>query len=73
MRSLNQLAVALALRLWEDFVAERAAGSTWVRAEFDPSGHLSVSQPAPAPGSCRLCALAGRGEAGLASVRELLR
>ncbi len=71
--SLNQFGTALALRLWEDFVAERVAGSTWVHAEFDPSGRLSVSQPTPAPGPCRLCALAGRGEAGLASVRELFR
>jgi len=74
LRSLNQLAAAVALRLWEDLVAERVRSSTWLHVEFDHAGRLSVTdRTAPRSGTCRLCGLAGWGEAGLARVAELAR
>jgi hypothetical protein len=74
LRSLNQTAAGLAMRLWEDFVAERVSGSTWLHIEFDPTGRLQVTYPvAPANPTCRLCRLAGQGEDGLAATRELFR
>jgi hypothetical protein len=56
LRSLNQLAVSVALRLWEDFVAERVTASTWAHVEFDPAGRLSVVYPAfTSAAHCPLC------------------
>jgi hypothetical protein len=67
--SLNHLAAALALRLWEDFVAQRLPGSTWLHAEFDSAGQLTLTYSPRAVGSCPLCMLLGRGEEGLAQGR----
>jgi hypothetical protein len=77
LASLNVLAVNLALRLWEDFVAERIEESTWTHAEFNPHGRLSVSYPADpsrigATNGCPLCALAGLGDSGLAEIPSFL-
>jgi hypothetical protein len=72
LRSLNQLAVALALRVCEDFVAERVAGSNWLHAEFDRAGQLSVTYPSPEPRvTCRLCRLVGMAEEGLPEARAV--
>jgi hypothetical protein len=72
--SLDQLAVALGLRLWEDFVAERATAGAWVRVEFDRAGRLSVTHPQPASAECcPLCPLLGLGEEGLSRVQPLFQ
>jgi hypothetical protein len=72
LRSLNHLAAALALRLWEDFVAERVTASTWAHLEFDPAGRLAVTYPSPpGPAACQLCALLGAGEEGVPRARAL--
>jgi len=72
--SLAGLAAALAIRLWEDFVAERLSGSIWMHAEFDTAGRLSITYPLAAPNpTCRLCRFAGFGEEGLLATRELLQ
>jgi hypothetical protein len=74
LRSLNQLAVSLALRLWEDFIAERVTASTWAHAEFDPAGRMSVAYPQPpAAAPCRLCPLLGLGEGGLPRAAALFQ
>lgn len=65
LRSLNHLAAALALRLWEDFVTERLTGSTWLRGEVDPTGRLMIGYPAASAAGCPLCPLLGQGEEGL--------
>jgi molybdopterin/thiamine biosynthesis adenylyltransferase len=74
LRSLNQLAVAVALRMWEDFIAWRAEGSTWVHLEFDGAGRMTVAYPPIAsPVPCRLCPLLALGEGGLSATRALFR
>jgi hypothetical protein len=74
LRSLNMVAVGLALRLWEDFVSERVPGSTWLRLEFDTSGRLAVRYvDPPVRRDCPLCAQAGAGGEGLPQVRVLFR
>jgi len=58
LRSLNQLAAAVGLRLWEDFIAERVSESTWLHVELDHAGQLHATYPPASPVSpCRLCAL----------------
>jgi len=72
--SLNQLAVLLGLRLWEDFVAERITASTWAHVEFDQSGRLSVAYPPLTTGvHCPLCPLQGLGEEGVSQVGTLFK
>ena len=72
LQSLNLLAASVALRLWEDFVAERVGESTWVRVEFDERGQILVSQQqGVADGPCRLCGRMGSGEAGLREAPEV--
>ncbi len=65
--SLNQIAVGLALRLWEDLVAERRRAGTWLRLEFDRQGQpvLRALPPGQEPGPCPLCRHRGAGDAGL--------
>ncbi len=70
--SLNQVAVGLGLRLWENLVAERQRGSTWLRLEFDREGQLAFRVLHPrqernlhAPHVCLLCPHTGAGDAGL--------
>lgn len=66
LRSLNQMAVGLGLRLLEDLAAERVAGSVWAKMEFDGAGRLSVGYPElPQPTeACPSCAKAGQGDFG---------
>jgi hypothetical protein len=74
LRSLNQLAAALALRLWEDFITERVTGSTWIHAEFDQVGRMNVAYPPLTPTSpCSLCMLLGLGEEGLPRTAALFQ
>jgi hypothetical protein len=66
LRSLNMLAASLALRMIEDFVAERIVGSLWARLDYDENGVLSVSYPAwerdRGEAACELCARSGEGD-----------
>jgi molybdopterin/thiamine biosynthesis adenylyltransferase len=66
-RPLNQIAAGLAVQLLQDLVAERIEASTWVQAEIDPLGRLTVRPRAPHPGetACSLCSRAGQGDAVL--------
>jgi molybdopterin/thiamine biosynthesis adenylyltransferase len=74
LRSLNQVAASIALRLWEEFMAERLRESTWVHLEFNPAGRLEVSYPpAQALAPCRLCRLMGLGEEGLPRIPEIIQ
>jgi hypothetical protein len=74
LRSLNQLAAALGLRLLEDLVGERVRGSAWLRVEFGEDGLPQLrALHSLQTGHCLLCALAGSGDAGIARVAtELL-
>ncbi len=64
--SLNALAVHLAVRLLEDFLGGRVAGSTWLHLEFNPAGLPSIEQRrSPARPACPGCALTALGDAGL--------
>jgi hypothetical protein len=73
LRSLNQLAASMGLRLWEDFVAERVRETTWIRLEFDAAGLLQVSYPLVALARpCPLCGLMGTGEEGLDRMPQVI-
>jgi hypothetical protein len=73
LRSLNQIAAHLGLRLLEDLVSERVQESRWLRLEFDQQGFPTVQGITPQPNStCFLCRHIGQGDVGLASVREIL-
>jgi len=73
LRSLNELAASLAVRMWEDLVAERLSTGTWLHLEFDDAGRLSVVYPSPPRSACSLCRLSGRGEVGLSAATEVFR
>jgi len=63
LRSLNQVATGLALRLAEDAVGERLSRSAWLRLEFDPSGTPRILDMRPAAvADCPLFARAGSGD-----------
>jgi hypothetical protein len=73
LRSLNQIAVGLGLRLLEDLYAGRVNGSRWVRLSIDAGGTPTI-MPMPAPTvrrSCPLCALRGLGDAGVGQIGRL--
>lgn len=57
LRSLNSIATGLAVRLFEDLVAERIRDSVWLRFEFDDSGKpsLRAAPTQPTFKSCPLC------------------
>jgi hypothetical protein len=73
VRSLNQLAVSIGLRLWEDLVCERVTESIWVHLDFDPNGRIGIDDRRQVPGLalCPICALGGSGEEGLPGVAHL--
>jgi ThiF family len=71
LRSLNQVASSLALRLWEDFVGERLTSGLWLHVEIDAAGRLSARYPTPQGWACPLCRLAGSGEDGLSAAAAL--
>jgi hypothetical protein len=73
LRSLNQVAAHLGLRLLEDLVGERVQHSTWLHLEFDSHGLPSSRVVAPPENpACPLCRLTGEGDEGLAAVRDVL-
>jgi hypothetical protein len=74
LRSLNESAVAAAVQMLEDLVAERIETSTWLHLEVDQAGRLSVRYPEFPPSatdaedgatSCKLCIKAGLGDGAL--------
>jgi molybdopterin/thiamine biosynthesis adenylyltransferase len=73
LRSLNGVAVSLAVRLLEDLVGARVVGSTWLHLEFQEDGipTLEHRQP-PANPRCRLCALTARGDQGIPELAAFL-
>jgi ThiF family len=73
LRSLNQAAASVAVRLWEDFMAERVQQSTWIHLEFDPNGQLALTYPAAAgTRPCPLCRHSGTGEWGIDRMSEII-
>jgi molybdopterin/thiamine biosynthesis adenylyltransferase len=63
LRSLNEIAVGIGLRLLEDLVAERVTASTWTHVEFSPEGRMEITYPSTAlDPDCSLCAQAGMGD-----------
>lgn len=70
--SLNQLVVHLGVRLLEDMVREQLAASAWLRLEYD-NGVPSLQNVEAVPRRpCRVCALAGAGDAGLSQLSALV-
>ncbi|MBI4636257.1 MAG: hypothetical protein HY727_07890 [Candidatus Rokubacteria bacterium] len=69
LRSLNQIAAHLGLRLLEDFVGERLDRSVWLRVEFDHQGMLRQEILSPPGRACALCAQVGLGDDVLAAER----
>jgi hypothetical protein len=73
LRSLNQLAVGLAMRLLEDLIGGRLQTSTWVHVDFSAEGIPAVEHRVPVINtSCQLCTLTARGDDGLAEVPPLM-
>jgi hypothetical protein len=67
LRSLNQVAAGLALRLLEDFLAGRVERSMWLRLEYGGDGTPTVHRPeSERMSDCPMCAHIGTGDAGLA-------
>jgi hypothetical protein len=62
--SLNQLAVALAVQMVQDLVADRLRTTTWAQLLIDDAGQLVVGYPRPdlREGACGLCPRAGLGD-----------
>lgn len=72
LRSLNQMAVGLAVQMLQDLVARRLRASLGAHLECDPAGHATIRHP-PLPKSgpsCPLCAKAGQGDAALQAAKE---
>jgi molybdopterin/thiamine biosynthesis adenylyltransferase len=68
LRSLNQIATGVAIRLLEDLVAERVCSSTWARIDVQVDGTMSLQYPlthSTALASCPVCARLGLGDAAL--------
>lgn len=73
LRSLNQIAAHLGVRLLEDLVGERVSSSLWIRLEFDPHGLPTLHRLTPhANPACPLCRQMGAGDDGLGAVRDLV-
>lgn len=73
LRTLNQVAVGLGLRLFEDLIGGRLASSVWLRLDYGADGlprleHVPIT-PDPA---CPVCRLAASGDAVLHVVPDLL-
>jgi hypothetical protein len=72
LRSLNQIAAGLGIRMLEDFFAARTSGSRWVRLTFDSRGEPTLESLTPrAVAGCRLCDLHGMGDTGLTELPYL--
>jgi len=73
LRSLNQIAAHLGMRLLEDLIGDRIDRSLWLRLEFDSQGIPSLRTLTPSPDpSCLLCGHMGAGDDGLDVVQDLL-
>jgi len=75
LRSLNEIAVGIAQRIWEDYVSERIHTGTWIHLEFSEEGRVDIVYPrSPARnGSCRYCEQFGNGELGIRKSWEILQ
>lgn len=63
LRSLNEIAAHLGLRLLEDWTAGRRAQSGWVQFEMDAQGTPALhAEPAQRLPACPLCATMGLGD-----------
>lgn len=67
LRSLNQAATGVALRLIEDLFTGRVRQSRWVRIEWSHDGRITTREPEPGPRQpdCPLCRKAGEGDEAL--------
>lgn len=67
LRSLNQAATAVGIRLVEDLFTGRVRNSRWVRIEWTDDGRFTTREPEPGPRQtdCPLCRKAGEGDAAL--------
>lgn len=62
LRTLNRIAVGVALQMLCDLVAERIERSTWLQLDLREDGRLSTLYPEPPNDPrCPLCAFAGAG------------
>jgi predicted ThiF/HesA family dinucleotide-utilizing enzyme len=66
LRSLNQIAVGLALRMLEDYLAARLSGSLWMRLSYNGAVPEIRSLPSGAPDARCLCPFSGGGDQILA-------
>lgn len=74
LRSLNQIAAHLGLRLLEDLMAERVARSSWIHIDIDARGRPSLDVTPPRANTpCPLCAHGGRADAGAEAIEDLPR
>jgi hypothetical protein len=64
LRSLNQVAVGIAIQMLQDLVAGRIQTSLWARVECDDSGRFNITYPTLSllSNSCPLCIKAGLGD-----------
>lgn len=73
LRSLNGIATQYGLRLLEDFIGGRLAGSTWLHLDVGDDGIPTIEvPPSTPPRKCPLCALIGRGDHGLGELRNVV-
>jgi hypothetical protein len=73
LRTLNQVAVGLGLRLLEDLVAGRVHGSTWLRVDFDTDGIPRLERlPLRPDPQCPVCRVAACGDAVLPLMPRLV-
>lgn len=72
LRSLNQIAAHMGIRVLEDFLSERVQHSTWLHLDFDAQGIPTVRTITPPSNlTCPLCRRLGTGDAGVDTVSEL--
>jgi hypothetical protein len=72
LRSLNQVAVGLAMRTVEDFIAGGSEGNTWAHLEIAADGgpRLEVRVPISS-GRCPLCSVDRGGDAGVEVIQRM--
>lgn len=75
LRSLNLMAIALALRLFEDWAAGHIGESRWLHAEWDNVGALTLTAPAAENSALTpcACALCGWADAGIGQLGPFAR
>jgi len=70
LRSVNQIAVGLSLRLFEEFLQGLRTESVWLRWSSNANGSCQRIQANTGPG-CRVCRWQGSGDSGLTAVSSL--